>query len=130
MGEIMRNLIVAFVVGVTASSSVAFAADEVEHRRKPLVTAALREAGRVAAPSVFRQTPAGQSSTTPETKPWIERHPVWFGLIAGAGVGAAWGALSCSDGCFPIGTSGAALVGSWFGAGPGALLGWAVGRAD
>jgi hypothetical protein len=59
----------------------------------------------------------------------MERHPVWFGLIAGAGAGAAWGAASCSDGCFPIGAGGAAIVGSWYGAGLGALIGWGVGRA-
>ena len=59
----------------------------------------------------------------------MERHPVWFGLIVGAGVGAAWGAASCSDGCFPIGAGGAAIVGSSYGAGAGALIGWGVGRA-
>jgi hypothetical protein len=40
---------------------------------------------------VFRQTPAEQSP--PETNRWMERHPVWFGLIVGASVGATWGAL-------------------------------------
>ena len=65
----------------------------------------------------------------PDNKSWMERHPVWFGLIVGAGVGAGLGAASCGDGCFPIGASGAALVGSWYGAGAGALIGWGVGRA-
>ena len=59
----------------------------------------------------------------------MERHPVWFGLLVGAGAGAAWGAASCRDGCFPIGAGGAAMVGSWYGAGAGALIGWGVGRA-
>jgi hypothetical protein len=40
-------------------------------------------------------------------------HPVWFGLIVGAGARAAIGAASYGDGCFPIGTGGAAMVGSW-----------------
>ena len=73
------------------------------------------------------QTTAAQSP--PENKRWMERHPVWFGLIAGAGAGAAIGAASCGDGCFPIGTSGAAMVGSWYGAGVGSLIGWGIGRA-
>ena len=47
----------------------------------------------------------------PENKSWMKRHPVWIGLIVGAGVGAVWGAASCSDGCFPIGAGGAAMVG-------------------
>jgi len=73
------------------------------------------------------QTAAQQSP--PENKSWIERHPVWVGLIVGAGVGAAWGAASCSDDCFPLGTGGSAMVGSWYGAGAGALIGWGVGLA-
>ncbi len=124
----MRKLIAALLVGLVASSSVVFAAEELETSARPLLTAAAREAMRVApAPSAFGQTPAEQ--VPPEPAPWVERHPVWFGLIAGASVGATWGALSCGKGCFPIGPGGAAIVGSWFGAGPGALIGWAVGRA-
>ena len=137
----MRKLIAALIAGLWVSSSVGFAADletaarfaviapeGLETADRPLLTAAAREATRVApARSVFRQTPAGQSP--PETKRWMERHPVWFGLIVGASVGATWGALSCRDGCFPIGAGGAAMVGSWWGAGPGALIGWGVGRA-
>ena len=60
----------------------------------------------------------------------MERHPVWFGLIVGASVGATWGALSCRNGCFPIGAGGAVIVGSLWGAGPGALIGWGVSRAE
>jgi hypothetical protein len=127
----MRKLIAAFIAGLMASSSVAFAADvpeELNRSTRSLVTAAAGEAVRAApARSVFRQTPAEQPA--PETKRWMERHPVWFGLIAGASVGATWGALSCRDGCFPIGAGGAAMVGSWWGAGAGALIGWGVGRA-
>jgi len=123
----MRKLIAATIVGLLASSAVLFAQDT-EPTVSPTITAGMRDAMRVAsAQYVFRQ--AAPQTAPPETKPWIERHPVWFGLIAGASAGAAWGALSCHDGCFPIGPGGAAMVGSWFGAGPGALIGWAVGRA-
>jgi hypothetical protein len=31
--------------------------------------------------------------------------------------------------CYLIGAGGAAMVGSWYGAGAGALIGWGVGRA-
>ena len=51
------------------------------------------------------------SSHLRRTKSWMERHPVWFGLIVGAGVGAAWGAASCRNGCFPLSAGGAAMVG-------------------
>ena len=122
----MRKLIAALIFCLLASSSTVFAAD-VDTTVPFSAMAAAREPMRVdPAWNMFRQTPAAQQ---PEAKPWIERHPVWFGLIAGASAGAAWGALSCHDGCFPIGPGGAAMVGSWFGAGPGALIGWAVGRA-
>lgn len=79
----------------------------------------------------FAQVRTFDSAQRPpsDTKSWMERHPVWFGLIVGAGVGAGLGAASCGDGCFPIGASGAALVGSWYGAGAGALIGWGIGRA-
>ena len=124
----MRKLIAASLIGLMASSSVVSADEELEESPRPLVTAAAREAMRVAkAPSAFRQTPAGQSPPEPER--WMERHPVWFGLIVGASVGATWGALSCRNGCFPIGAGGAMIVGSGWGAGVGSLIGWGIGRA-
>jgi hypothetical protein len=92
-----------------------------------LVLEAVREEIRGASRDGRLQTTPQQSP--PENKSWVQRHPVWFGLIVGAGVGAGWGAASCSDGCFPIGAGGAAIVGSWYGAGAGALIGWGVGRA-
>ena len=102
--------------------SVSRAAEELVRRQL-----ALREQIRIASRDGSLQTAAQQSPA--EDKSWMERHPVWFGLIVGAGVGAAWGGASCSDGCFPIGAGGAAIVGSWYGAGAGALIGWGVGRA-
>jgi hypothetical protein len=95
--------------------------------QRPFSVESLREEIRVASRDWRAQTAAQQPP--PENKSWMERHPVWFGLIVGAGAGAAWGAASCSDGCFPIGAGGAAMVGSWYGAGAGALIGWGVGRA-
>ena len=94
-----------------------------------LAQAVAREAARLV--SLPRHAAPGQTQQpSPQTRGWVERHPVWSGSIAGAGVGAAWGALSCGDGCFPIGRGGAAIVGAAWGAGIGALLGLAIGAAD
>ena len=135
----MRRLVAALLAGLLSWSSVVLAAEpsmplpsgvmdpEKTLDQRALALATVREAIRIASRDALRQTAAQQSPR--ETKPWMERHPVWFGLMVGASVGAAWGAASCSDGCFPIGAGGAAMVGSWWGAGAGALIGWGVGRA-
>ena len=136
--DVMRNPIAAILVGWLCCSSVvaaepallfrsAVGVPEKKPAERPLALETLREEIRIASRNGSLQTAAQQSP--PENKSWMERHPVWFGLIVGAGVGAAWGAASCSDGCFPIGAGGAAIVGSWYGAGAGALIGWGVGRA-
>ncbi len=115
----MCRLIAIVVAGLMASPAIVFAGphDLATYEPRPFLSPA----------RAFRQLPADQSS--PQPKPWMARHPVWFGLIVGASGGAAWGALSCRNGCFPIGAGGAAMVGSWWGAGAGALIGWGVGRA-
>jgi hypothetical protein len=134
----MRKPVAALLAGLLSCSSVvaaepalllpsAVGVPEKKPAQRPLAPETLREEIRIASRDESSQTAAQQSS--PENKSWMERHPVWFGLIVGAGVGAAWGAASCSDGCFPIGAGGAAIVGSWYGAGAGALIGWGVGRA-
>ena len=134
----MRKLIAATIAGLLSCSSVVaaepalllpsgFGVPEKKPAQRPLAPETLREQIRIASRDARMQTAAQQPP--PENKSWMERHPVWFGLILGAGVGAAWGAASCSDGCFPIGAGGAAMVGSWYGAGAGALIGWGVGRA-
>ena len=134
----MRTLLAATIAGLLSCSSVVaaepvlllpsgYAVPEKKPAQRPLALEALREQIRIASRDGRLQTAAQQP--TPENKSWMERHPVWFGLIVGAGVGAALGAASCSDGCFPIGAGGAAIVGSWYGAGAGALIGWGVGRA-
>jgi hypothetical protein len=132
----MRKLIAAILAGLLSCSSVIAAEpatplpssvavqEEEPAERQP---GTLREQIRIRSRHASLQTTAPQSP--PEHKRWMERHPVWFGLIVGAGVGAALGAASCSDGCFPIGAGGAAMVGSWYGGGAGALIGWGVGRA-
>jgi hypothetical protein len=134
----MRKPIAAILAGLLSCSSVvaaepalllpsAVGVPEKKPAQRPLAPETLREEIRIASRDGSLQTAAQQSR--PENKSWMERHPVWFGLVVGAGVGAAWGAASCSDGCFPIGAGGAAIVGSWYGAGAGALIGWGVGRA-
>lgn len=114
----------AILAGLLSCSTVVAAGPAVrEPARRPLVVTIPREAIR------NLQVTAVAPQPPPEHRNWMERHPVWFGLIVGAGAGAAIGASSCGDGCFPIGTSGAAMVGSWYGAPVGALIGWGVGRA-
>ena len=133
----MRKPIAAILAGLLSCSSVvaaepalllpsAVGIPEKKPFQGPLALETLREE-IIASRDRSLQTAAQQSP--PENKSWMKRHPVWFGLIVGAGVGAAAGAASCSDGCFPVGAGGAAIVGSWYGAGAGALIGWGVGRA-
>ena len=134
----MRKLLAATIAGLLSCSSVVAAepalpvpsgsgVSEKRLAQRPFSLETLRKESRIALRDGRMQTAAQQPP--PEDKSWMERHPVWFGLLVGAGVGAAWGAASCSDGCFPIGAGGAAMVGSWYGAGAGALIGWGVGRA-
>jgi len=119
----MRKLIAALLAGLVASSTVVFA-DEAGS----LVPGSVQKAIRIHSAIAVRQTEAQR--TVEDTKPWVERHPVWTGLIAGAGAGAVWGAWSCNGGCGMVGgPGGAAMIGSLFFAGPGALIGWAAGRA-
>ena len=116
----MRKTTAAFVAVLLSSSTVAVAEPSL---RPPLVVTIPRgEIRNLQVKAPVQQAP-------PETRNWMERHPAWFGLIVGAGAGAAIGAASCGDSCFPIGTGGAAMVGSWYGAGTGALIGWGIGRA-
>jgi hypothetical protein len=134
----MRTLLAATLAGLLSCSSVAaagpapllpsgVAGPEKKPAQRLFAPEALREQIRIASRDARMQ--AAAQPPAPENERWMERHPVFFGLIVGAGVGAALGAASCSDGCFPIGAAGAAMVGSWYGAGVGALIGWGVGRA-
>ena len=135
----MRKPIAAILAGLLSCSAVSAAAEpsllvsslvgvpEMKRAQRPFAMEPRHDAIRMALRDGRLQAAAPQAP--PQNKSWMERHPVWFGLIVGAGVGAALGAASCSDGCFPIGAGGAAIVGSWYGAGAGALIGWGVGRA-
>ena len=95
----------------------------------PLMQAATREVARLtSSPRATVSSPA--QSGHDDNSSWAERHPVWTGTIAGATAGAVIGAASCSGkSCFPIGRSGVAIVGAGWGAGIGALFGWAIGSA-
>jgi len=123
----MRNRVAAVLVALMLfSSRVHGAAPDSTLARAPLQGVSLREAITRVSAVPYLQDAAQQPAE--ENDRWMERHPVWFGLIVGASAGAAVGALSCTKGCFPIGAGGAAIVGSWWGAGPGALLGWAISK--
>ena len=121
----MRKLIAALIACLMASSTVVFAADGVA---SPIVVVADEAVENSVQPPRFDVQPAVQAPPE-ESKHWMERHPVWSGLIVGAGTGYAVGALSCRKGCFPIGPGAAGMLGSWFSAGFGALIGWGVGLA-
>ena len=139
--RVMRKTIAAILAGFFSCSTVVAAAEPATPPRpgkepslRPLIVTIPREEVRILDSAGvktfgFAQVRTVSQQSAPDTRNWMERHPVWFGLIAGAGAGAAIGAASCGDGCFPIGTSGAAMVGSWYGAGAGALIGWGAGRA-
>ena len=90
----------------------------------PLATAATREVIRIASLPNGVQPSANPQPT--EERSWVGRHPIVTGTLLGAGIGAAYGAASCRDGCFPIGAGGAAILLASFGAGFGALGGWMV----
>jgi hypothetical protein len=137
-GDILRKSIAAILAGLLSCSSVvaaepalllpsAVGVPERTPAQRPLDLETLREEIRIASRDGSLPTVAQQSPS--ENKSWMKRHPVWSGLIIGAGVGAVVGAVSCSGGCYLIGAGGAAMVGSWYGAGAGALIGWGVGRA-
>jgi hypothetical protein len=79
-----------------------------------------------------RQQPAPDDQ---DTRPWMERHPVWTGAMVGFAAGAlliyAVGASeNHRDAVFtPVGPGGPALVFGGVGAGIGALAGWGIGRS-
>jgi hypothetical protein len=135
----MRTFIVlTTVVLMVAVSAVAADAQTAELKpssanagmpSSPLMQAAVREVARLtSSPRANAASPA--QTARDDNRGWVERHPVWTGAIAGAGAGAVIGAASCSKSCFPIGKSGAAIVGAGWGAGIGVLIGWATGAAD
>ena len=78
----------------------------------------------------------GGSQSAFRNRPWIQRHPVLLGALAGAGAGAVsaiprWNELYCATGgdedCFFHGGQGV-FVGAGIGAGIGSVVGIVVGR--
>ncbi len=69
-----------------------------------------------------------------DTRPWVERHPVFTGAIAGFGIGVGLVYLTAQDDreefLTPISAGSAALVWGGVTAGLGALAGWGIGRAQ
>jgi hypothetical protein len=125
----MRTVAVLVIAGLLGSLTAGAAEAQTRDIPDSLLQAATREAVRLS--SLPGAGTSGQAQPTSEdARGWAERHPVWSGAILGAGVGGAWGVLSCSGSCFPIGRSGAAVFGAAWGSGIGALIGWAIGSAD
>ena len=78
-----------------------------------------------------RQQPAPDDQ---DTRPWMERHPVWTGAMVGFAAGflltyAAAAGENHHDVFTPIGPGGPALGVGGGGAGIGALAGWGIGRS-
>ena len=67
-----------------------------------------------------------------DTRPWIERHPVWAGALIGFGTGVLLtyaASLDNDDELLKnISPGGAALVWGGVSSGVGALAGWGIGR--
>jgi hypothetical protein len=89
----------------------------------PLLVAALREVRRES----INASMSRQAAPPPQQKGWIGRHPVLFGALVGAGVGAV---LSTSiEGCWESDICPIELaLGAGAGAGAGALVGWVLSR--
>jgi hypothetical protein len=69
-----------------------------------------------------------------DTRPWMERHPVWTGAMVGFAAGflltyAAALGENHHEVFTPVGPGGPALVFGGVGAGIGALAGWGIGRS-
>ena len=97
----------------------------------------LRRASSIRAPfSIQRATRAAgtRSDDAGAKRPWVERHPVYTGALAGFGMGVGLVYLSAEDDrkelFTPISTGAAALFWGGISAGVGALAGWGVGRAN
>lgn len=79
-------------------------------------------------PVIALQQPQAQHQAPP-AKSWIRRHPILTGALIGSGVGAAFGASTCSFGflgygtCSPSDRAWAALLSGGAGAAAGALWG-------
>ena len=127
----MKKLIAALmIVVVTLNAAPAFA--ESSDRKPapareegPLLKASLRAVIR--SPSLTESGQDAQAANR-DDRPWMERHPVWTGAIAGFATGFALTFLVTDEGGIP-GPGGPALVWGGVAAGIGALAGWGIGRS-
>ena len=131
----MRKVIVLLLTALLSAPSAVFASEPPSAASDvrpmpsptpgagPLATAAAREAIRLA---LIDDRSLSVDDQPTDERSWAGRHPVVTGTLLGAGIGAAYGAASCRDGCFPIGAGGAAILLASFGAGFGALGGYIV----
>jgi hypothetical protein len=100
----------------------------------PLLASAQRESTRLVLRPVSPPATRVPGPANSPKRQWISRHPVLFGTLVGAGAGAVASVtmeneLFCSGGdedCFFHGGS-RVFVGTGFGAGVGALVGWIAG---
>lgn len=123
--------IAALVVAIVAGHAAPALAETVDGKGAaapqagPLLRASLR-------PNIVLKDRAQAVRTTQTTgrdqqRSWVERHPVWTGVIAGFGAGCGLTYLTTDEGGIP-GRGAAAIVYGGIGAGIGALIGWSVGR--
>ena len=120
------------------TSAVSVSRDTSSPSQKAMLSTAIeREAARLALSLGKIAVPPSQQPVS-QDRGWIRRHPVLFGAIVGAGVGAVssvprWNELYCATGgdedCVFHGGVGV-LVGAGAGAGVGALIGSLFGRGE
>ena len=97
----------------------------------------LRRASSIRAPLSVPLATRGAGTRSDDAsgkRPWVERHPVYTGALAGFGIGVGLVYLSAEDQrkelFMPISTGIVALFWGGISAGVGALAGWGVGRAN
>ena len=126
----MKRLIAALMVALVALNGAPAFAESSD--RKP---APVRQDGPLLKASLKPNLPPPSHAEARQTsqpakhddRPWVERHPVWTGAIAGFATGFALTFLVTDEGGIP-GPGGPALVWGGVAAGVGALAGWGIGR--
>ena len=125
----MKKHIAALVAAAVVAHSTPLFAMEAESKAPakkeagPLLKASLNIPVDTNTEEAGPQEPPG----TRDQRSWIERHPVWTGVIGGYAAGFGLTYLTTDEGGIP-GQGAAALFWGGVGAGIGALLGWAISR--